>query len=267
VSGPEAWHVARTLRALEVLALGPHSAIEVADALFIHPRTARRLLDRLVAEGYLTRSPDPPRKYVSTLRLVALAGQVVQNAEVVQAAEPHLRRLNDETGAVAHLSVPSLVGVVCVLHADAGAQPPVPSLGERIPCHATAAGKALLAFRDSWRSHVLEQPLEPFTARTVTGRAALGAEVRRIRARGYAVEDGEYRLGQCGIAAPVFSHAWEAVAALGVSGPRDLLPRSRRRTLGALVAETAAAVSRDVGYGPGDGERPAVNRSAHGQGV
>jgi IclR family transcriptional regulator, KDG regulon repressor len=262
--GPESWHVVRTLRALEVVALGPHSAIEVADALFIHPRTARRLLDRLVLEGYLTRTHEPPRRYVSTLRLVALAGQVVQNTEVVQAAEPHLRRLNQETAAIAHLSVPSLVGVVCVLHADGGAQPPVPSLGERIPAHATAAGKVLLAFREAWRHHVLEQPLEPFTLRTLTGRTALEAEAQRIRARGYAVEDGEYRPSQGGIAAPVFSHTWEAVAALGVSGPRDALPRARQRALGTLVAETAAAVSADIGYGPGDGEEPAEDRLAHG---
>lgn len=257
----ESWHVARTLRALEVLALGPHSASDVADALLIHPRTARRLLDRLVEEGYLRRSPDPPRKYVSTLRLVAVAGQVVQNTEVLEAAQPHLRLLNEETGAIAHVSVPSLLGVLCVLHADGGPQTPVPSLGERIPCHATAAGKALLAFRPSWRRHVLAQPLEPFTALTLTSRAALEAETRSVRARGYAVEDGEYRSNQAGLAAPVFSNTGEAVAAFGVSGPRGLA-RTRRRRLGPRVAELAAAVSEDIGYS--GHEHPAEDMLAHG---
>jgi IclR family transcriptional regulator, KDG regulon repressor len=262
MSERESWHVARTLRALEALALGPHSALDIADALLIHPRTARRLLDRLVDEGFATRTEEPPRKYVSTLRLVALAGQVVQNTEVVQAAQPHLRRCAEETGAVAHLSVPSLLGVMCVLHAEAGAQPPVPSLGERIPCHATAAGKALLAFRDGWRSNVLAQPLEPFTALTVTERPPLEAELRRVRARGYAIEEGEYRHDQAGIAAPVFSHTWEAVAAFGISGPRNRFTRSRRRKLSGLVVELAAAVSREIGY-RGDDERP-EDRAAHG---
>jgi len=248
VSARESWHVARTLRALETLAMGPHSAIEVADALLIHPRTARRLLDRLVAEGYVRRSPDPPRKYTSTLRLVAVAGQVVQNTEVVEAAEPYLRRLNAETGAIAHLSVPSLMGALCVLHADGGAQPPVPSLGERIPCHATAAGKALLAFRPSWRAHVLTQPLEPFTPSTLIAPDQIENEAAKTRARGYAVEDGEYRADQRAVAAPVFCNTGEAVAALGLSGARDRMPRSRLRRHGALVAELAAAASHDIGF-------------------
>jgi IclR family acetate operon transcriptional repressor len=262
MSEREAWHVARTLRALEALALGPHSAVEIADILLIHPRTARRLLDRLVDEGYVTRSAEPPRKYVSTLRLVALAGQVVQNTEVVQAAEPYLRRAAEETGGVAHITVPSLVGVLCVLHAESGGQAPVPSLGERIPAHATAAGKALLAFRDGWRGHVLAQPLEPYTARTITAPGPLEAELRKVRARGHAIEDGEYRPDQGGVAAPVFSHTSEAAAAFGISGPRSRFSGSRRRKLGELVAELASEVSKEIGYSPG--QQPADASAADG---
>jgi IclR family KDG regulon transcriptional repressor len=261
VSAPECWHVARTLRALEVLALGPQSALDVADALLVHPRTARRLLNRLVDEGYLTVCADTPRRYASTLRLVALAGQVVQNTEVVQAAEPYLRRCSEQTGATAHLSVPSLLGVVCVLHADGPVQPPVPSIGERIPCHATASGKALLAYRPSWRRHVLGRPLEPFTPRTLTGRDDLEAEMRRIHARGHAVEEGEYRPDQRAVAAPIFCHSGEAVAALGFSGPAERITRRRRTALGELVMRTAAAISEDVGY---SGAQPEEGRVAHG---
>jgi IclR family transcriptional regulator, KDG regulon repressor len=263
MSASESWHVARTLRALEVLALGPHSAAEIADALMIHPRTARRLLGRLVEEGYLTRTQGPRRKYVSTLRLVAVAGQVVESTEVVQAAEPYLTRLHDETGAAAHLSVPSLLAVLCVLHAAGEQHAPVPSLGERIPCHATAAGKALLAFRPSWRAHVLTQPLEPFTPRTLTEPERLDAESRAIRARGYALEDGEYRIGEVGIAAPVFDHTREAIAALGVSGAAERLPARRMRELGGVVARMAAAVSEALGYASGSGEA-AAQAMAHG---
>jgi DNA-binding IclR family transcriptional regulator len=40
------------LRALELLALGPRSAPELADGLGVHVRTARRILRRLEGEGY-----------------------------------------------------------------------------------------------------------------------------------------------------------------------------------------------------------------------
>jgi DNA-binding IclR family transcriptional regulator len=118
----------------------------------------------------------------------------------------------------------------------------------------------LLAFRDGWRSNVLQQALEPFTALTLVERAPLEAELRRTRTRGYAVEDGEYRHEDGGIAATVFSHTREAVAALGISGPRDRFTRGRRGRLGSLVTEATTTVSHEIGYG---GQRP-PGRTAHG---
>ena len=58
MSVPEAWHVARTLRAMELLATQPRSAPELADALGVHVRTARRVLTRLESEGYVTVTED-----------------------------------------------------------------------------------------------------------------------------------------------------------------------------------------------------------------
>jgi DNA-binding IclR family transcriptional regulator len=245
MSASESWHVTRTLRALEALAMGPHSAVEVADALGIHPRTARRLLNRLVSEGYLTRGPEPRRKYVATLRVVALAGQVAEHSELVLASRATLRRLHEETGATAHLTVPSLVCALCLLHAGEHDALPVPSIGERIPAHATAAGKALLAQRPRWRSHVLRQPLERYTDATLVEPAALEAELEAVAERGWALEDGEYRATMRAVAAPVRGHDGQVVAALGVSGAIEL---ERCPDLGALIAQMAAAISEAIGY-------------------
>jgi DNA-binding IclR family transcriptional regulator len=74
MSAPEAWHVTRTMRTLEMLALRPRSAVDVANALGVHPRTARRLLNRLLVEGYATRTGPHRRQYGMTLKLVAVAG-------------------------------------------------------------------------------------------------------------------------------------------------------------------------------------------------
>jgi DNA-binding IclR family transcriptional regulator len=90
VPGSDAWHVVRTLRAMEVLALRPRSAPELAGALGIHARTARRLLKRLESEGYVALGNDRRRRYRPTMRVVALAGQVVERAELTQTAVPHV---------------------------------------------------------------------------------------------------------------------------------------------------------------------------------
>lgn len=259
----DAWHVTRTLRALELVAMGPASAAEVADQLQIHVRTARRLLNRLVAEEYLTRTTDHRRRYVATTRIVALAGQVMERTELVQAARPMVSRLRDETGGTAHVSVPSLLAVMCVLH-DSGHDPrAIPSLGERIPCHATAAGKALLAFRPRWRDHVLREPLEAYTAGTLVEPVALEAEARRIAARGYAIEDREYRMTDRAVAAPVFSHTGEAVAALGISDAAARMPARRCAELGVAVARVAAGLSEALGH-DGSAATPESRMVIHG---
>lgn len=218
---PEAWYAARAMQALEVLAFQPLSAPQLAAALQIHPRTARRLLNRLRDEGWLTRSEDARRLYAPTMRIAALAGQVVQRARIAEQAVPVVAALHDDTGAVAHLAIPSYRSVLCVVHGN-GAGPAEPGLHELAPAHCTATGKALLGHRDAWRESVLSTLLESRTERTITDPAALLAEARAIRERGYAIEDGEHQPGVRGVAAPVFAPSGEAIAALGVSTDADV---------------------------------------------
>jgi DNA-binding IclR family transcriptional regulator len=206
------------MQTLELLALEPLSAPQVAEALQVHPRTARRLLTRLADDGWLARSQDARRVYAPTLRIVALAGQVLQRWRLAEAALPFVERLHAALGGPAHLMVPSYRWVLCVAHADGRA---ATGLRELAPCHATAAGKALLAHRDGWREDVLAAPLERITPRTLTDPARLRADAAAVRGRGWATEDGEWRAGARAVAAPVLDGG-VAVAALAATVDGDL---------------------------------------------
>ena len=249
MSAPEAWHVTRTLRAMELLALAPRSAPELADGLGVHVRTARRVLRRLESEGYVVLCDGRRRRYRPTMRIVALAGQVVERAELTQTAVPHVVALREELGRDCHLCVPSYLSALCLVHATgatgAGCRP---HLRELVPCHCTAAGKALLAWRESWRDAVLSQTLESFTDRTTTGPESLRRELARTVARGYAVEDREHEPDTRGLAAPVFSGTGEAVAAIAVVAPTADLPAERYGEIGAAVVRASAGLSRELGF-------------------
>lgn len=249
MSAPEAWHVTRTLRAMELLAVAPRSAPELADGLGVHVRTARRVLKRLESEGYVALSDDRRRRYRPTMRIVALAGQVVERAELTQTAVPHVAALREELGRGCHFCVPSYLSALCLVH-DAGdvGSGCRPHLRELVPCHCTAAGKALLAWRESWREAVLAESLESFTDRTTTGPESLRRELGRTVARGYAVEDREYEPDTRGLAAPVFADAGEAVAALAVVARTADLPADRYGEVGDAVMRAAAALSRELGF-------------------
>lgn len=246
MTASESWFATRTMGAIEQLAFGPRSAPEVARGLQVHPRTARRLLKRLVADGYLAHSEGERHLYAPTMRLVALAGQIVEHSQLAQAAVPHVERLHAQLGAAAHLQVPSYRSVLCLVHkaCDGVARP---QLRELVPCHCSAAGKALLAHRDRWRESVLGRPLERYTARTLVEPAALAREAAKIRERGFATEDREYQANVRSIAAPVFDRTGAAVAALAVSGQVDVLQADELPAWAVAVRRAAAGLSASLG--------------------
>ena len=241
---PEALYVARTMQVLELLAFQPLSAPQVAASLQIHPRTARRLLVRLHAEGYLTRGDDARRLYMPSMRVVALAGQIAARSPLTVRALPVVARLHEETGADAHLAVPSYLSALCVVHA-AGACAPRAHPRELVPAHCTASGKALMGWRQGWRDSVLDHPLERHTERTLVDRAAVAREAETTRARGYATEVEEFEAGVRAIAVPVFVGG-EAVASLGLSGPDLEIDAVVGRVM-VLADELATAMADDHG--------------------
>jgi IclR family transcriptional regulator, acetate operon repressor len=246
----EAFFVTRTMEAMELLAFQPASAPQVAGVLRVHPGTARRLLNRLVADGWLIRSGGRRRTYTPTMRVVAMAAQLADRDLLPNAARPVVTRLHEETGRVAHLCIPSYRSALCLVHrsADADARP---QFRELVPAHAAAAGKVLLAHRDAWRASVLGRPLPLLTAHTVVEPEAVEREAARTRDRGYAIDDEELQAGVRGVAVPVRGADRSMVAGLALSGPvRELAPEAvpglvelLRARAGELEAELEAAVA------------------------
>jgi DNA-binding IclR family transcriptional regulator len=238
VSATEAFFASRSMQALEVLAFGPATATQVANELQVHQRTARRLLNRMVHDGWLTRRDGPRPTYTPTLRIVALAAQLAYRTPLVQHAIEVASSLQASTGDAVHLAVPSYRSALRLVRVT-GEECGAPALRDLAPANATAGGKLLLAFREPWREVVLASPLTAVTERTLAEPVALRAELERSRARGYATEDGEYRRGVRALALPVRAGD-EVVAALAVSSGDEIESLVERA---ARVGEAAAELS------------------------
>lgn len=197
--------------------------------------------------GYLRRDPITKR-YQLTPRVLELGYQALSVLDLPQLVQPHLEQLRDETNCSAHLGLldgaevryvgraPSRQTYASTIH-----------IGSALPAHATAMGKVLLAWHDQkWVANWLERfPLQAFTARTTTHRAAFLRQLKTVRERGYAVSRGEYELGIEAVAAPLTGEGGEAVAAINVSGPASMFPGHRMdRVLAPAVLEVAYEVSR-----------------------
>jgi DNA-binding IclR family transcriptional regulator len=204
----------RTLRALEVLAFTPTTAPRVAEALGVHPRTARRLLSQLQRDGWLTYSGGRRAVYAPTLRLVALAAHVAGRAPLAAVTAPALERLRAETGLPAVLAIPSYQATVCIARC-VGARAAYPPLEVIEPAHATAAGRVLLAHREPWRRSVLEE-LPRRWGRSTIDVEALQRELDQVRIDGHASARMDVPPGQ--LAAAVTAPTGEVLAAVGIDG-------------------------------------------------
>ncbi|WP_053226454.1 IclR family transcriptional regulator [Solirubrobacter soli] len=213
MSATEAYFASRAMQALEVLAFGPSTATRLANELQVHPRTARRLLNRMVHDGWLVRREGPRPTYTPTMRIVALAAQLAHRAPLVQYTLDVADGLHRGPGDAVHLAVPSYRSALRLVRAA----PSAAAARDLTPANAIAAGKLLLAFRDPWREAVLASPLTPLTERTLIEPSILRADLERARERGYALEQEEFRVGTYALAVPVRGDDDEVVAALALS--------------------------------------------------
>ena len=229
------------LLALEALAFAPASAPQLARYLGVDPRTARRLLAQLHADEWVEPTNGVRRRYRLTGKLLAVAAQAAQRSALACAAAPVISDLRVVTGCVAMLATPSY-GCTLVLVYDDGRSPEPQILSGMMPAHCTAAGQG--AARAS-NTVALSGPQPSRCARTrqqtlVTVRPCTPMSSSTL-ARGFAVEDGEYQAGLCGIAAPV-RVGGDVTCAVAIRGSRWPDERSRN-----ALADTVLAAAARVG--------------------
>ena len=78
--------------------------------------------------------------------------------------------------------------------------------------------------------------------------AALLKELKTVRESGYAVENGEFRIGVRGVAAPIKDHTGTIRYAIGLIGMFRRVDSDEFRAATAEVIKTAAALSEALGY-------------------
>ncbi|MEA2330100.1 MAG: IclR family transcriptional regulator, acetate operon repressor [Thermoleophilaceae bacterium] len=241
--------VGRSLDLLEAVASEELGLVALGERTGLRPSTAYRLLTTLMERGYVVRSASTGRFRLGH-KLVELAATASRGSErVLSAAQPHLQQLRDATGETANLAV--LDGLAIVYAGQAESSRAVrlfTTIGRRVPLHACAAGKAILAFSPpSLLDQVLEKGLIRLTGHTLATRRELVDDLEATRRRGFAIDREEYEEGVVCVAAPILGPGGEAIGAASVSGPA---PRVLERDLdatGDLVRTHTRQISQELG--------------------
>jgi DNA-binding IclR family transcriptional regulator len=223
----------------------------IASLLAVPKSSAHRLLSTLVAAGLVERDTAGER-YQLAGKVLWLGTAYLRNSEVYRAAFAIVDDLARRAKAMSHLAV---WDNDAVLYLDTLGAPRSLNLfadtGERRPVHATALGKAMLAYRsDADVQRVFSKGCEPFTENTITTLRGLRKEVERIRALGYALDDEEGVPGLRCVAAPIRDRRTCVVAAISVSAPCSLITNQELPRFARLVEEAAIRVSVHLGYRP-----------------
>jgi DNA-binding IclR family transcriptional regulator len=243
--------VKRSIDILNLLAEDgrPVGVIDLSKRLKTSQSTVYRILSTLEAEGYVEQDPRT-EKYRLGLQGIILAGAALNQLEIRKQAISILEQLVSATGCNANLGILHRQHVMYVARIDGpkSARMYTP-IGRRAPAHATALGKAILAFLppDAASPIVGNGALVACTPHTITDPAVLAEELRRTSERGYAVDREEFLAGIHCVAVPVRGRSG-VEAALSVSGSVFQLRGEDSDRLARLLQDAAYELSGRLGY-------------------
>ena len=243
--------VERAAAILRALAAGPRrlGVSELSERLGLAKGTVHGLLRTLQQEGFVEQDRESG-KYQLGGALLQLGTSYLDVNELRRRSLVWADALAARTGESVRIGVlhgPSVLVVHHVFRPDASLQ--ILEVGANLPLHATALGKALLAFHPEVVADLLAEPLPRLTHDTLIRPADLRRALKRVAEQGWAAEREEAILGEAAIAAPIFDRHGAAAGAVEVAGPPERIFARREPRAGLVreTLETARAITRELG--------------------
>lgn len=251
---PNEYNVRAVERALQILDCfdDDHSEMgisEIAQVVGLHKATAYRIVTTLVNYGYLEWIPES-QKYKLGLELSNLGYKVIRRMDLRREALPYMKKMVEEWDETCDLSIfdQGRVFYIEVLRGN-HALTIAAAVGQRLPAHCTASGKLFLAFLPPEElDAILSRPLTAYTNNTITSPEMLCDQLKIIRERGYSVDNEEYELGICAVAAPIFNRKGTVIAAIGGPSPTSRMTPERITEIAEAFKQVGQAISRRMGY-------------------
>lgn len=214
---------------------------EVTQTTRIPKSTVFRILSTLMDLGYVTREAN--RSYRVNPKLGRLVRDGATSETLRRLALPLMLDLRDKYGETVNLGVRRLDKVTYLeVVPSEFALRLQESRGASVPAHASALGKAILAFSppNLVGELVRGRKLESVTEHTISDPDAFLAELKRVRNAGVAFDRGEGSMLATCIGAPILDTNGYAVAAMSISGPASRFnPKKRSPVIASLLKGTS----------------------------
>ena len=243
--------VAKAMELLQLMSrAGKPLLLKELAALCGYPKsTVFGLLTTMRAYDVVTQTPDG--RYALGMRLFEYGRQVERSWDISLVARPYMEHLCRETGASVMLSVYEGGSVITLDQVESREGLRIVSdIGSRLPVFCTSQGKVFLAHmsRAGAENLLRSQSLTQFTPHTITDIPSLLREVEVCRTQGYAIENGEYKIGLRSISAPVYNVGGKVQYTVGIIGMLRSTHSDEFRAAVQRVCATATMISAALGY-------------------
>ena len=185
-----------------------------------YPKSTTHALASTMRDRRLLRQL-PDGSYALGMRLFEYGAAVSRGFDISALARPYLESLSALTGANSVISLLDGESAVSFDYAvsSSGVQI-LPEIGVRLPLHCTSQGKLMLAFmgKSRVRAYYKRRSMRQYAPHTISDMDTLLCQLHEIAQNGYAIEDGEYKVGLRSVSAPVFDSSGTLKYALTTIG-------------------------------------------------
>jgi len=207
---------------------GPLTLAQVTSRTGLPRSSAHRLLEQLAIAGWLARSPE--QTYELGVKAYEMGQAALNQNRLLQGARPVMQAFAHQTGLTIQLAVVDHGDTVYLAKINGRSSGPTPTaVGQRVPAHLTAVGKAQLAFTEPVRNprlidgldHTGHGELVRRTAQSIGTDAQLEEELAVIRDRGAAFDRGEAFSGLGCVGVPIGppDHIYGNLAGISLCAP------------------------------------------------
>jgi IclR family KDG regulon transcriptional repressor len=243
-------------KALEILmAFTPYNQElgtgEISQKLGLHMATASRILRTLADKGFLQQ--DPNTKKFTLGPAASDIGRAYNNglsSNLVQLVKSYIDDLRSTLEETIVLEVLSGMSTVMAYVAEGPQRVRIAgTVGDRLPAHAAAGAKAILAFLplDMVKRFVGDELIQ-FTPNTITDPDAYELELEKIRRRGYSLDKEEIDIGINAVGVPIFNHEDIPIAAIVVVGPSQRITGIDDTAVVIWTKKAAEEISKRLDY-------------------